>query len=154
MLVLPSYERPNSFPRVVSVEPRKLQALELPSLPEYLPTLPTTSRESPLYGYTLTSHIIPAAFPRQPCNLAPLIPTRESADARKRRVERLTDELLDSRIRSLNGIPHGRVQQHQLYNVLSCYCSQSSDRQSKMVTPLTLVAFHANGFPKEVCRLF
>jgi hypothetical protein len=137
-------------PTYVSIHPRPLLPLEPPPDTPSPPPLPVPPRQSPFNDYDLTSHIIPAAYPRHACNPAPVIPRNESVDARKARVKRLTEELVIARQADQEGTPRGRVQDVAFYNVLTRYRLRDLPRGAKRQTGLTLLVLHANGFPKEV----
>jgi hypothetical protein len=147
---LPSYDQPTQTTSYASVNPRPLAPLESLPVCSELPALPSAPRESPFKGYLLTSHIVPAAYPRHPCNLAPAIPRIESVEARKERVERLRQELISGRLQDQEGIKRGHVQENVLFNVFNRYLLHDHSEEKGNRIPLSLLVLHANGFPKEV----
>jgi hypothetical protein len=144
-----TYAQPKDTPRYVSVNPRPLQLLEKPPARPPPPNLPNpTVRASALRGYGLTSHVVPAAYPRQPGNLPPKIPQNETKEARKESVKQLAKNLLDARLAERKGIKRADVQETALYNVFNRYVLTNKPKRGG--DPITLLVLHANGFPKEV----
>jgi hypothetical protein len=110
------------------------------------PPLPCPSRDPHFTNeYTVTTHLIPAAFPRASPFVSPVpaSPEHESRDERAARVQRYTDELLS--LQAQHGPDDSGTQPRVLWSVLNRYVRRKGDGGG-----LTLVALHANGLHKEV----
>lgn len=149
MKCYPSYSPPDYLEPFESIIPRPLQPLQQPELPAQLPCLPSPRRETPpepLPGYRLTTHIVPAAFPRTACSLQPSIQINSDETRAERidRAERIASELYIARTRIRHGLLHGEVQKTALFNVFNCF-TRVADEEDAPAPRLTLVVFHANG---------
>ena len=155
MKCYPSYSPPDYLEPFKSINPRPLRPLQQPDLPAQLPCLPTprrkTSSSEPLPGYHLTTHIVPAAFPRAACNRQPSIPTNDGETRAERisRAERIASELYDARTRIQRGELHGEVQKTALFNVFNCF-TRITDEADARAPRLTLVVLHANGWARTL----
>lgn len=122
--------------------------LPLRSPPEPLsrPPLPCPSRDHRFASeYTVTTHLIPAAFPRSsPFVPVPVLklPGHESRDERGARIELYKDELVLHQAQ--HGPDHSGTQSMVLWNALNRYVRKGNGGG------LTLVLLHANGLHKEV----
>jgi hypothetical protein len=122
--------------------------LPLRSPPETVlnPPLPCPPRHHRFTSsYTVTTHLIPAAFPRSsPFVPLPAFPTHETKDERAARIQRFTDELLS--LQAQHAPDQSGAQQTVLWSVLNRYVRKSIGDASG----LTLLLLHANGLHKEV----
>ncbi|KAH9030508.1 alpha beta-hydrolase [Lactarius pseudohatsudake] len=140
---------PRTIPRplrtVERVKPSLLFPLQEPPQPLEYPALPCPSRDHRFTSaYTLTTHLIPAAFPRV-SQFVPLppVPEHETRDERSARVERYASEFLalQTQYAPDKSESHPTV----LWSVLNRYVR--ADTSSG--TGLTLLLLHANGLHKE-----
>lgn len=98
-------------------------------------------------SYTVTTHLIPAAFPRSsPFIPLPAFPAHETKDERAARIQRFTDELLS--LQAQYAPDQSETQQTVLWNVLNRYVRKSIGGTNGS----TLLLLHANGLHKEVSR--
>jgi hypothetical protein len=96
-------------------------------------------------SYTVTTHLIPAAFPRSsPFVPLPPFPARETKEERAARIQRFTGELLS--LQAQHAPDQSGTQQPVLWSVLNRYVRKSIGGASG----LTLLLLHANGLHKEV----
>ena len=126
------------------VTPTPLLPLRSPPEPLQYPALPCPPRDHRFNtSYDVTTHIIPAAFPRStPFVALPAVPGRETKDERAARIQRYTGELSSLQAQHL---PDGSgTQPRVLWNVLNRYVRKGSGGG------LTLLLLHANGLHKEV----
>ena len=135
-----------ALPRADEQVPRiPLLPLQAPPEPLRYPPLPCPSRDHRFASeYTVTTHLIPAAFPRSsPFVPLPALPDyNESRDERSARVQRQTDEFLS--LQAQYGPDHSGTQPSVLWSVLNRYVRKGNGGG------LTLVLLHANGLHKEV----
>jgi hypothetical protein len=125
--------------------PGPLLPLQSPPEPLRYPALPCPSRHHHFTSsYTVTTHLIPAAFPRSPFVPLPALPVHETKDERAARIQRSTGELLSLQAQHVSG-QSGR-QQTVLWSALNRYVRKSIGG----TTGLTLLLLHANGLHKEV----
>ncbi|EGO26749.1 hypothetical protein SERLADRAFT_464144 [Serpula lacrymans var. lacrymans S7.9] len=139
-------------PQWTSVHPRPFYPLhEHPASLAY-PQLPSSPRPPAFHDlYTLSTHIIPAAYPR----VVPDIPIPEAPsqytdkEERKRHVQRLGGEIAERQELFGRGQLPGEPSRKVLWNCINRYVknTHSTDNKSKGVT---LLLAHANGFPKEI----
>jgi hypothetical protein len=107
----------------------------LPSPPRH--PLPMIAKE-----YVMSTHIVPAAYPR----LSPDVPIPISTDGERRtRATRDRDHLLEIEDRYANGEHQLPVSSYRLWNCVNRYV-----RKHLRGRGLTLFCVHANGFPKEI----
>lgn len=161
----PSYTRPSSPIKSPSLNPYPSYDPILPPpliSPHELPSLPSAPRLQQSLPptlqtyYSLSTHIVTAAWPRMPCELfdeafrTGNIPPygEEDGRAKKLRVEKDRQELerkkMASERRDLAGVPK---REEVLYNVFNLY--RRVERRSEK--GLTLIVAHGIGFVKEVC---
>lgn len=152
------------LPTLVPTHPRPLLPLHPPPPHRWLypPVLPSPTRlpapEHLRERYELTTHIVPAAYPRStpfvpepppPARSPDVPPTKEE---RRADVLRVVEDVLEvstkfSRLPEYPGDRDGRL----LWNVVSRYRRKGLRlEEMKNRKCLTLLFFHANGFPKEV----
>jgi hypothetical protein len=134
--------RPRQPPSSIErVKPSLLFPLQEPPQSFEYPALPCPPRDHRFTStYTITTHLIPAAFPRvSPFVPLPPVPDNESRDERSARLERYTTEFLDLQTQHA---PDTRPT--VLWTVLNRYVRANSG------TGLTLLMLHANGLHKEV----
>jgi hypothetical protein len=127
--------------------PAPLLPLRSPPEPLLNPPLPCPPRHYRFTSsYTVTTHLIPAAFPRSsPFVPLPAFPTHdETKDERAARIQRFTGELLSLQAQHVPG--QSGTQQTVLWSVLNRYVRKSIGGASGS----TLLLLHANGLHKEV----
>ena len=128
------------------VRPNPLLPLQEPPQPLEYPALSCPPRDHRFTStYTVTTHLIPAAFPRvSPFVPLPPVPEHESKDERRTRVERHASEFLVLNAQHTPDKPesHPTV----LWTALNRYV------RADCGTGLTLLLLHANGLHKEVSR--
>lgn len=161
---LPSIEidsvKPHSYK---PIQPRPLLPLcEPPSyLMLYPPILPKEAQDRVARGgsfsneYTLTTHLIPAAYPRTtpaitlPEDLTQPLPSDSTKEQRAERNKRLLDLVVTKKTSQMRGeIPPDLHEQRLLWNCINRYRRKRPAGKGRK--SLTLLLFHANGFPKEV----
>jgi len=123
-----------------------LLPLQSPPEPLQHPTLPCPPRRHHFNSlYTVTKHLIPAAFPRSsPFIPLPIIPAHETKEERAARIQRYTNELL--LLRAQHVPDQSGTQRKALWSVLNRYVRKTIGGSSG----LTLLLLHANGLHKEV----
>ena len=140
---------PTEMPSRTSVNPRPLLPLQKHPEPSFLPPLPSPRRQ-PAFSdlYTLSTHIIPAAYPR----LTSDVPQPERVpdnsvdkEERKRIIEQKSVEMLAAKRRQSASKP-GEGSRKLLWNCVNRYVKNDLNGAGG----LTLFFAHANGFPKEV----
>lgn len=138
--------RPRQPPRADErVKPNLLFPLQEPPQSLEYPALPCPPRGHHFTSaYTVTTHLIPAAFPRV-TPFVPLLPVpeHESRDERSARVERYTSEFLALRTQYAPDTPES--QPTVLWTALNRYVRTDTGSG----TGLTLLLLHANGLHKE-----
>jgi hypothetical protein len=138
--------RPGQPPRTDGqITPIPLLPLRLPPEPLRYPALPSPLRDHRFSAtYNVTTHIIPAAFPRSTPFIAPppAFPSHEIDDEREARIQRYTRELISLQAQY---VPDSSgTQPTVLWNVLNRYVRHGKGGG------LTLLMLHANGMHKEV----
>jgi hypothetical protein len=136
--------RPRQPPRTTEPPPVPLLPLGSPPEPLRYPTLPCPPRDHRFStSYDVTTHIVPAAFPRSsPFVALPEFPGHETKDERAARIRRYTNELLALQAQH---VPDGSgTQPRVLWSVLNRYVRKGGGGG------LTLLMLHANGLHKEV----
>lgn len=146
-----SFDPPTVLPApTVSVHPRPFVPLQQHPEPSSYPALPSPLRQPSFADlYTLTTHIIPAAYPRITADIAP--PERISDSItdkaeRQKIVAQKTSELL-ARKQQQPAVNAGKGSEKLLWNCVNRYVKKDLNSPKG----LTLFFAHANGFPKEVC---
>ncbi|KAI0289945.1 Alpha/Beta hydrolase protein [Russula brevipes] len=119
-----------------------LHPLRTPTEPLKYPALPSPSRDGSFAGtYSITTHIIPAAFPRVSPFVPVLpLPNHENRDERGAHVKQHTSELL-----SLQAQDDSGTRPKVLWSVLNRYVRTDTGNMGG----LTLLLLHANGLHKE-----
>jgi hypothetical protein len=118
-----------------------------------LPALPSPLREPIFPGYTLTTHIIPAAFPR----MAPDVPLPKPLDNQSDKAQRAAwaERTLKAFREAEEELMKEKDIQHSrkvLWCCVNRYVKKGLPGASKTNRKgVTLFFAHANGFPKEVC---
>ncbi|KDQ56886.1 hypothetical protein JAAARDRAFT_132330 [Jaapia argillacea MUCL 33604] len=157
-----SYPKPLTPVQWPSVNPRPLAPILPPPSQKssHLPPLPSPPRPSSLepLGYTLTTHIVPAAYPRSTPHVpVPDAPPNGTKQARKRHALSTMKEILDLKARSVSGDIEGESQ--EVYWIcVNRYVRNSATKTSSTVWGggrcregvVTLFCAPAIGFPKEV----
>ena len=152
-----TYPIPDEFSTLAELTPRPLLPLETPPPITEFPPLPSPPRKSLLDdAYTLTTHLVPAAYPR----ITPLLPEpdppRFSADKNEyqKSVKETASQVLRTKTHQYDGGLPDEGRHRQLWA-----CTNRYVRKEKRPTkidfpythrPVTLFFAHANGFPKEV----
>ncbi|KAF7978749.1 hypothetical protein HWV62_44766 [Athelia sp. TMB] len=149
-----SFDRPTTPFSYNSINPRPLLPIfPHPETSSPPPALPSPPRPRAFADrYTLSTHIIPAAYPRVAPNVPPLepIPAGLSKEARKAFVAEQTDKLARAHEDARAGEPTGTG---LLWNCVNRYVLRDSARKGQKDLKgngLTLFFAHANGFPKEI----
>ncbi|KII91718.1 hypothetical protein PLICRDRAFT_173525 [Plicaturopsis crispa FD-325 SS-3] len=129
-------------------EPRTLRPLQAPPEPLSYPSLPSPPRQPTFSSqFTLSTHIVPAAYPRssQPAKLPHTPPESVDKKERKKLLAQAASEIIELRSKlSTNDRVEGN---HKvLWNCANRYVRKDLV-QSKGIT---LFFAHANGFPKEI----
>lgn len=139
---------PGQPPRIDGqISPIPLLPLRLPPEPLRYPALPSPLRDPRFSAtYNVTTHIIPAAFPRSTPFVAPppALPSDEIDDEHKARILRYRRELISQQAQYIPG--SSETQPIVLWNVLNRYVRHSKGGGGG----LTLLMLHANGMHKEV----
>ena len=130
------------------VKPNLLFPLQEPPQPLEYPALPCPPRDHRFTStYTVSTHIIPAAFPRiTPFVPLPPVPEHESKDERSARVKRYADEFVALQTQHAPDKYELQPTPTVLWTVLNRYV------RADCGTGLTLLLLHANGLHKEVSR--
>lgn len=147
-----TYDPPSVLPKWTSVNPRPFPPALPPPEHMTLPSLPSGPRRPTFSNlWTLSTHIVPAAYPRVSPNVPQLERLPESlADKNERRrlnSERAT-ELLAGNIKHSADPAEGN--KTVLWNCINRYVPVSKSLCRSGIG-LTLFFAHANGFHKEVC---
>ena len=134
---------------MASIPPRPFLPIQPCPTIAHFPPLPSPPRQTIHAAYTLTTHLVPAAFPRSiPDIPLPEIPPH-SAPNRQAQITLLTTELVEMRARFAQGELRGGHSRKPLWN---CVNRQVRTDKRHVTRPgLTLFLAHANGFPKEAC---
>ena len=160
---LTTYPPVTSFEPTVSVPVQSLPLLPTtkPPLPEQLPSLPSRPRRpDPVIDalYELTTHLVPAAYPR----FTPFVPPAQQPEwspdreTWKANVDKATEEVMqwkyDQHADKVPGGLQGQGSTKLLWNCVNRYTRRALPQNGSNNTglPLTLFFSHANGFPKEV----
>jgi hypothetical protein len=149
------YSRPSQRSQFDSVSPRELVPLNTPSHNGPLPQLPSPPRRPSFSragqgSWTLSTHIIPAAYPRTLPHIPtpPPCPITEDRAVRKTWVESTAEQVInvhnDLQSHHGNGTTAGGSAE-SLWCVVNRYV-----RADATGNGVTLFCAHANGFPKEV----
>jgi hypothetical protein len=135
--------RANEHEQVTTIS---LLPLRPPPEPLSHPSLPCPPRDHRFTNeYTVTTHLIPAAFPRaSPFIPVPASPNNESKEERRARVQLYASELLSHQAQHEPG--HSGPQSRVLWSVVNRYVREGNGGGSG----LTLLLLHANGLHKEV----
>jgi hypothetical protein len=132
--------------------------LEEPPPASSLPTLPSPPRTHAFTAtYTLSTHIIPVAYPRTPSHVFPRAPPANldvlPSVERKRALAAAAAEAQALRNAYERGELEGRESDANLWLALNRYVRRSPGEVWNHGKGLTLVCTHAIGFCKEVCLL-
>jgi hypothetical protein len=144
--------RPSQTPLALAHQqlsiPGPLLPLRSPPEPLRCPALPCPPRHHRFASsYTVTTHLIPAAFPRSsPFVPLPAFPAHETKDERAARIQRSTGELLS--LQAQHVPDQSGTQQTVLWSVLNRYVHKSTSIGG--TRGKTLLLLHANGLHKEV----
>ncbi len=153
-----SYTRPTELEPLANIQPRCLRPVSIPPTPSNLPALPSLPRPSLLQPfYTLTTHFVPAAYPRSTPNVPkPSLPVfSPDKEKWKESVNTTAKEIFHARERQWNGGLNKEGSEITLWNCVNRYARKpTEDSGGRAGEGLTLFFAHANGFPKEVsCTL-
>lgn len=130
--------------------PRSLSPLDPTPVLQSFPSLPSKQRSFLDDSFTLTTHLVPAAFPRSTPDVPlPTLPTW-SADKQqwKASVLATADEIASMRYKQWNGDLHLPPSRKPLWVCVNRYARK--DPQSGSDKGITLFFAHANGLHKEV----
>ncbi|KAF7970127.1 hypothetical protein HWV62_24952 [Athelia sp. TMB] len=149
-----SFDPPTAANRLkfISVNPRHLLPIyPHPQTAPSLPSLPSPARPAAFGNhYTLSTHIIPAAYPRAAPNVPSFEPdySRLSKEAKKAAITEQAGALMRMHDRVLE---RGKdCAPAVLWNCVNRYSLKERKLQVGGAKRLTLFFAHANGFPKEV----
>ncbi|KAI0717896.1 alpha/beta-hydrolase [Cerioporus squamosus] len=138
---------------VPTCHPRPLKPLESPPRDLKTPQIPTPSRTSLLdEWYTLSTHIIPAAYPRITpyVPLPPLPQWTPNKDEFKAAVRRTVDELNGAKVAQWTGkLDNLEPNRRPMWHCINRYVRKGL-RAEDARKGVTLFMAHANGFPKEI----
>jgi pimeloyl-ACP methyl ester carboxylesterase len=127
-----------------------LTQLPPPEIPN-LPFLPSQPRQPAFDApYTLTTHILPAAYPRTSPDvpLQQLPPDSASKSERKRALTKIRDDIMKMH-EDVGSGKYGEGSKKVLWNCVNRYVRNDLDAE-KATGGVTLFFTHANGFPKEI----
>lgn len=150
MRAYPPVKSPRPWPGI-DVRPGLPRPLEAPPPTAVLPELPSPPRESTFAGfYTLSTHIIPAAFPRTNPQLpAPGLPDESAPkEERKTKLKAVAAQISGARDDYESGKLGDEGSIRPLWCCLNRYVRKQSARTGS--GSVTLFLTHGNGFPKEV----
>lgn len=154
----PSFPLPSSPLAIHELQPRPLPPVRAPEHVGPLPPLPSPPRPAhPVIAkrYKLSTHLVPAAYPRlTPDVPAPTPPAFSTDKAQwKASVENTLNEILGARIKQWSGeLSTHKASTTLLWNCIDRYVRRDTAR-STSGKPVTLFFAHANGFPKEVSNV-
>ncbi|KIJ69855.1 hypothetical protein HYDPIDRAFT_104488 [Hydnomerulius pinastri MD-312] len=142
----PEWETVNPRP-LLSIHPHPGQhTIKTPALPS--PLRPPVFHTAANGTYLLSTHLVPAAFPRVVPDLPlPEVPQYTAGTPpgeRQRKVEELTREVIERQVQITAGKLGGGPSEKVLWNCINRYV-RTGDRDG-----VTLFLAHANGFPKEI----
>ncbi|KAI6038642.1 Alpha/Beta hydrolase protein [Pisolithus marmoratus] len=140
-------------PPWISVNPQPLLPIQCHPYPSHSPSLPSPPRKDTIHdAYALSTHIIPAAFPRSvPDVPLPEIPTLTSlatSSERRKQVIMIIKELIERQMRYAEGKLTGDFSRKPHWNCINRYVR--THRRDTVGTGLTLLLVHPNGYPKEI----
>ena len=138
---------PQDFIPYASVNPRRLARLEPPPvLIRDYPALPCTRPPPFVPSYEVTTHVLPAAFPRAPSEPWTPPPPHETSAQKKERIRRSVDTFSALKVRQEQGRDPRPSRREVLWSVANRYVCTA-----RRATPgLTLVMMHGIGAHKEV----
>lgn len=175
-----SYSRPSgpyNAPPGTTRPPRNVEDIvtRLPPLTDSskLPSLPSPPREPLVFHgkYTVSTHLVPAAYPRHPSSahllhpkVSPPIPSQpspEQATTKERRQAwaKHTSQLLTQKRAILQEVEYeledssfefDTLDDPVLWNAINRYARIENVEDNQSDTALTLIVTCANGYPKEV----
>ncbi|KAI6041545.1 Alpha/beta hydrolase family-domain-containing protein [Pisolithus marmoratus] len=136
-----------------SVNPRPLLPIRPHPAPQRSPNLPSPPRQDIFHkDYALSTHIIPAAYPRLvpdvPLPEIPLHSDSTSPDKRQEEIVTIIKQLVERQECFTHGRLPGGHGKKPLWNCINRYVR--THRSNTTNTGLTLFLAHANGFPKEI----
>jgi len=144
-----SFDPPTELPTWTSVNPRPFIPLQRHHDPLFWPSLPSPPRQ-PVFSnlYTLSTHIIPGAYPRVVSDV-PLLERAPNTGITQEEWKRInaqkTVEILHAKQKQSTAEPVAGSEK-LLWICVNRYVRRNLRGQ----TGLTLFFAHANGFPKEV----
>lgn len=160
----PSYAQPTNPRSFASVNPKPIFPLHDPpahllSSPPSLPAEAQSRRPDacPIEGYLVSTHIVPAAYPRQTPYVKvsyKILKHDASTSLQERRagVQSIAEGFEETRRRITRGKPAADVEEgYLLWNVVNRYYPKKSRPAS--AKGITLFLSHANGFSKEVSSI-
>ena len=151
-----SLNPPSKPPKVPSIHPRKLIPIHPYPTPLTYPELPSRRPSHFSYAYSLTTHIIPAAYPRVVPDVLLTLPDLPDSIADKEERKRVNDErthniltLRKDYLQKGAGVGCQPGSKKPLWNCINRIVRK--DLGEGRGRGLTLFFAHANGFHKEVC---
>ena len=144
-----SFDPPFQVPNWASINPRPFIPLQRPPELSFLPSLPSPPRQ-PIFSnlYTLSTHIIPAAYPRVSLDVpqpeqSPITAGINQSERKKINSEKTLEILAAKQRQSIAEPTEGSKK--PLWNCINRYVNRDLEGRQG----LTLFLVHANGFPKE-----
>ena len=149
-----SYPRPHTAPHSkYPLKARPLLPLQPPPHAEK-PPLPSPARRSLLdaSGFALTTHLVPAAFPRTtPVVSRPALPEWSPDKTQfQKAAASAAAEVMSTKHKQRRGELHEPPNRNPLWVCLNRYLGRDTSRSGCARSNITLFFSHANGFPKEV----
>lgn len=151
-VTMASISPPSKVIPSVTVHPRRLGVLEPPpvQLSDY-PPLPHLSRRDPFFDchYTVSTHILSAAYPRAASALWDPPPAIESDDERNKRIKITIAQMSKRKEAQERGEAVGEPRGEVLFSVVNRY-TRIKEQTNRPGSALTLVLLHGIGAHKEV----
>lgn len=150
----PSYPQPSPPIALEPLQPRSLPPLERPPQPEHLPSPPTPlGPVDPIFSkyFDVSTHIVPAAYPRLTPHVPAVSPPAFSKDKAQFQasVENTLNEIIGWRVKQWKGeLGHLPPNKALFWNCIKRFVKKEPTKG--IGKPVTLFIAHANGFPKEV----
>lgn len=146
-----TYPRPTVPLRVPECQTHSLMPLETPPPCPDLPKLPSSRKRTADSSFTVTTHLLLAAFPRSTPDVPlPDPPTWTEDKAQwKDAVRAKADEILSTKQRQLAGKLDGAPSRQPLWICVNRYRRKNA-RTTGHGASITLFFAHATGYPKEV----
>lgn len=150
---LSSLSAPDNTLPSFSIKPRRFRAglttFECPPVVvNNYPALPVASRDGALsYGYSISTHILPAAYPRSASAVWEPLPLEEPVNDRKQRIKNTVQHISDRKEAQERGDYVGKPRGEILWTVANRYVKNDFAGATE---GLTVVLLHGIGTHKEV----